>query len=162
MIFRKPKMWLGAFLALFMLTGFSVAATLNIHNGGDPSSLDPQKVSGDWENRIVGDIFEGLVTEDINAEPMPGQAESWTISDDGLTYTFKLRDGIAWTDGTPVTAGDFEYAFQRLMNPETAANYAYLQYHIMNAEKINGGEVTDLGMLGVKAIDDHFVTGRQQ
>lgn len=155
MIFRKPKMWLGAIASLLMLTSFSVAATLNIHNGGDPSSLDPQKVSGDWENRIVGDIFEGLVTEDINAEPMPGQAESWTISEDGLTYTFKLRDGIAWTDGTPVTSGDFVYAFQRLMNPETAANYAYLQYHIMNAEKINSGDLTDLGLLGVKAIDDN-------
>jgi oligopeptide transport system substrate-binding protein len=137
-----------------MMTGSVFAATLNVHNGGDASSLDPQKVSGDWENRIVGDIFEGLTTEDANAEPIPGQAESWEISDDGLVYTFKLRDGIQWSDGEPVTAEDFVYSFQRLMNPETAANYAYLQYPIKNSEKINSGEITDFGELGVKAIDD--------
>ncbi len=130
------------------------AVTINIHNGGDPTSLDPHKLSGDWENRIAGDIFEGLVTEDRGAEAIPAQAESWTVSDDGLVYTFKLRDGIAWTDGTPVTAGDFVFALQRLMNPETAADYAYLQYPIKNAEAINSGKITDLGELGVKAIDD--------
>lgn len=130
------------------------AATLNIHNGGDPTSLDPHKVSGDWENRIVGDIFEGLLTEDRGAQPIPGQAESWTISDDGLTYTFNLRDGIVWTDGTPVTAGDFEFAIKRLMDPATAADYAYLQYPIKNAEEINGGTITDFDELGVKALDD--------
>jgi len=136
------------------LIGHAGAGTLNIHNGGDPSSLDPHKLSGDWENRIAGDIFEGLVTEDRGAEPIPGQAESWTVSDDGLVYTFKLRDGIAWTDGTPVTAGDFVFALQRLMDPKTAADYAYLQYPIKNAEAINGGKITDFGQLGIKAIDD--------
>ncbi|NKJ03929.1 MULTISPECIES: peptide ABC transporter substrate-binding protein [Rhizobium] len=130
------------------------AATLNIHNGGDPTSLDPQKISGDWENRIDGDIFEGLVTEDPKDNPIPGQAASWTISADQKVYTFKLRDGIKWSDGTPVTAQDFVFAFQRLMDPKTAAQYAYLQYTIKNAEKINKGEIKDLTQLGVKAIDD--------
>jgi len=150
---RSSRWLLTALLSLF-LAGQAVAATLNVHNGGDASSLDPHKVSGDWENRIVGDIFEGLVTEDRQAEPIPGQAESWTISDDGLVYTFKLRDGITWTDGTPVTAGDFVFALQRLMDPATAANYAYLQYPIKNAEKINNGTIADIGALGVKALDD--------
>jgi len=130
------------------------AATLHLHNGGDPTSLDPHKISGDWENRIAGDMFEGLVTEDAGAQPIPGQAESWTISDDGLTYTFTLREGIQWSDETPVTAGDFVFALQRLMNPETAANYAYLQYPIKNAEQINDGSITDVGELGVRAVDD--------
>lgn len=130
------------------------AATLNIHNGGDPTSLDPQKISGDWENRIDGDIFEGLVTEDPKDNPIPGQAASWTISADQKVYTFKLRDGIKWSDGTPVTAQDFVFAFQRLMDPKTAAQYAYLQYTIKNAEKINKGEIKDPTQLGVKAIDD--------
>ncbi len=150
---RSLKYLFACFLTVF-LAGQALSATLNIHNGGDASSLDPHKVSGDWENRIVGDIFEGLVTEDRAAEPIPGQAESWTVSDDGLVYTFKLRDGISWTDGTPVTANDFVFAFQRLMNPETAANYAYLQYPIKNAQKINKGEIKDLNELGVKALDD--------
>ena len=130
------------------------AATLNIHNGGDPTSLDPQKISGDWENRIDGDIFEGLVTEDPKDNPIPGQAASWTLSPDQKVYTFKLRDGIKWSDGTPVTAQDFVFAFQRLMDPKTAAQYAYLQYTIKNAEKINKGEIKDPTQLGVKAIDD--------
>jgi len=141
-------------LCAVLTSGATHAATLNIHNGADPTSLDPHKISGDWENRIVGDIFEGLVTEDINAEAIPGQAESWTISEDGTVYTFTLRDGIQWSDGTPVTAGDFEFAFQRLMNPETAANYAYLQYTIKNAKGINDGSITDIGTLGAKALDD--------
>jgi oligopeptide transport system substrate-binding protein len=130
------------------------AATINIHNGGDPASLDPQRLSGDWENRIAGDIFEGLVQHDINAEPIPGQAESWTISGNKTVYTFKLRPGIKWSDGKAVTAGDFVFAFQRLLDPKRAAKYAYLQYPVKNAEKINKGEITDLGQLGVKAIND--------
>lgn len=137
-----------------MLSLSAHAATLNIHNGGDPTSLDPQKISGDWENRIDGDIFEGLVTEDPKDNPIPGQAASWTISPDQKVYTFKLRDGIKWSDGQPVTAQDFVFAFQRLMDPKTAAQYAYLQYTIHNAEKINKGEIKDLTQLGVKAIDD--------
>ncbi len=139
---------------LALMGGLASAATINIHNGGDPTSLDPHKLSGDWENRIAGDIFEGLVTEDTKAEPIPGQASEWTVSDDGLVYTFTLRDDAVWSDGTPVTANDFVFAFQRLMNPETAAVYAYLQYSIKNAEAINTGEISDLAELGVKALDD--------
>ena len=130
------------------------ARVLNIHNGGDPTSLDPHKLSGDWENRIAGDLFEGLVTEDALAEPVPGQAESWTVSDDGLVYTFTLREGLAWSDGEPLTAEDFAFAFRRLMDPATAAEYAYLQYPIENAEAINAGETDDLESLGVRALDE--------
>ncbi|PWQ92319.1 peptide ABC transporter substrate-binding protein [Leucothrix pacifica] len=151
---KKLSLYLLVLSLATLCFGQLNAATLNIHNGGDPSSLDPHKLSGDWENRIAGDIFEGLVTEDIGAEAIPGQAESWTISDDGLVYTFKLRDGISWTDGKPVTAGDFEFALKRLMDPAAAAKYAYLQYPIKNAEAINGGKIKDLNELGVKAIDD--------
>ncbi|MBF2735024.1 MAG: peptide ABC transporter substrate-binding protein [Ectothiorhodospiraceae bacterium AqS1] len=151
---KKTALTVLAWLAGSLLATSALAATLNIHNGADPTSLDPHKLGGDWENRIAGDIFEGLVTEDRGAEPIPGQAESWTISDDGLVYTFKLRDGIQWTDGKPVTANDFVFAFQRLMDPAEAAKYAYLQYPIKNAEAINSGEITDLDQLGAKAIDD--------
>ena len=148
-------------LSVFTIAAFALssafaaqAVTLHVHNGGDPSSLDPHKISGDWEDRILGDVFEGLLTEDIDARPIAGQAESWDISDDGLTYTFHLREGIKWSDGTPVTAGDFEFAFRRIMDPTTAADYAYLQYPIKNAKAINSGEISDLAELGVEAIDD--------
>ncbi|MBB5576478.1 MULTISPECIES: peptide ABC transporter substrate-binding protein [Rhizobium] len=149
----SKKFIVSAFVGT-LLSVSAHAATLNIHNGGDPTSLDPQKISGDWENRIDGDIFEGLVTEDSKDNPIPGQAASWTVSPDQKVYTFKLRDGIKWSDGQPVTAEDFVFAFRRLMDPKTAAQYAYLQYTILNAEKINKGEIKDLTQLGVKAIDD--------
>lgn len=148
----------AAVAAVIALTpAVAQAVTLQMHNGGDPGSLDPHKVSGDWENRVVGDYIEGLVTEDPNADAIPGQAESWEISEDGTVYTFHLRDGITWTDGTPVTADDFVFAFQRLFDPATASEYAYLQYPIKNAQAINSGEITDFSQLGVKAVDDKTV-----
>ena len=150
---RRPFAALSFAAALALSAAAVEARVLNIHNGGDPTSLDPHKLSGDWENRIAGDIFEGLVTEDVNAEPVPGQAESWEVSDDGLTYTFTLREGLTWSDGEPVTADDFVFAFRRLMNPETAAEYAYLQYSIKNAEAINTGD-TPVEELGVKAVGE--------
>ncbi len=138
---------------LAMAASLALAGTLHVHNGGDPTSLDPHKVSGDWENRIVGDMIEGLVAEDADAKAIPGQAESWSISDDGLVYTFNLRADAVWSDGTPVSADDFVYAFRRLMDPETAAKYSFLQYPIKNAEAINSGDMADVSTLGVRAVD---------
>lgn len=134
--------------------GSAQAVTLNLGNGSEPGSLDPHKASGDWENRIIGELFEGLVTEDQNADAIAGQAESWTISDDGTVYTFKLRDDAQWSDGVPVTAQNFVDAFERLFTPATAAEYAYLQYPIKNSSKLASGELTDFSELGVKALDD--------
>ena len=151
------KLCLSLFAGAVLMLANAVAAgavTLNLYNESDPASLDPHKMSGDWEDRIAADIFEGLLTEDIDAKPIPGQATSWDISEDGLTYTFHLRDGIKWSDGKPVTAGDFVYALRRIEDPATASSYAYLQYPIKNAKAINSGEITDLTQLGVKAIDD--------
>ncbi len=141
-------------LAALLMSSAAMAVTLNLGNGSEPGSLDPHKASGDWENRIVGELYEGLLAEDQKAEPIPGQAESWTISDDGLVYTFKLRQDAKWSDGEPVTAQNFVDAFQRLFDPKTAADYAYLQYPIKNSSKIASGEITDLGQVGAKAIDD--------
>jgi oligopeptide transport system substrate-binding protein len=146
--------------ALASVMGFGVvsaanAVTLNTMNGSEPGSIDPAKASGDWENRILGDYIEGLVAEDAMADAIPGQAESWDISEDGLVYTFHLRDGIKWTDGEPVKASDFEYAFRRLFNPATAADYAYLQYPIKGGSEIADGSMpVDSADFGVKAIDD--------
>jgi len=139
------------------MAGAASAVTLNTMNGSEPGSIDPHRASGDWENRIIGDYLEGLMTEDANADAIPGQAESYTVSEDGLVYTFKLREGIAWSDGEPVTAEDFVFAFQRLFDPKTASEYAYLQYPIKNGSEIADGTVTDFNELGVKAIDDKTV-----
>ena len=83
---------------------FSIAAgavTLKRGNGPEPDSLDPHKASTAWENNIIGDMIMGLTTEDIEAHPIPGAAESWTTSEDGLVWTFKLRADGKWSDGIP-------------------------------------------------------------
>jgi oligopeptide transport system substrate-binding protein len=121
-------------------------------NSAEPDSLDPHKIQTTWENNIVGDMFMGLLTEDVNADPVPGAAESYTQSADGLTYTFKIRDHN-WSDGVPVTAHDFVFSLQRILDPKTAAPYASLLYPIKNAEGVNGGTLP-LGAVGARALDD--------
>jgi oligopeptide transport system substrate-binding protein len=125
---------------------------LNRGNGAEPASLDPHHTQGTWEANIVGEMLVGLTTEDPEARPIPGAAESWDVSPDGKTWTFHLRDHL-WSDGKPVTPQDFIYAWQRLLNPKTAAQYASILYVFKNAEAINGGKMP-LEMLGAKAIDD--------
>ncbi|KAB2703001.1 peptide ABC transporter substrate-binding protein, partial [Brucella intermedia] len=79
---------------------------------------------------LLRDLYEGLVTEDGKGELIPGVAQSWDISSDGLTYTFRLRDNAKWSNGDPVTAGDFQFTFRRLMDPKTAAGYASMLFVI--------------------------------
>lgn len=128
------------------------ADTLRLAIMGEPASLDPHKISGTWENDVVGDLFEGLLTEAADGTRIPGVAASWDISDDGTVYTFTLRDDAKWSDGEPVTADDFVFAYQRILTPATAADYAYLLYPIKNAEAVYTGEA-DASTLGVEAID---------
>ncbi len=127
------------------------AKTLNRGNGGEPDTLDPHLAVTSWENNIIGDLFQGLMTEDAAARPVPGAAESFSASDDGLTYTFKLRDH-SWSDGTPVTAEDFVYSFRRVLDPKTAAQYASILYPIKNAQAVNTGALAP-SALGVTARD---------
>ena len=129
------------------------ARTLHIGNSAEPLSLDPHQASGTWENRIIGDMLIGLTTEDQSARPIPGMATEWTTSADGLVWTFRLREA-KWSDGTPLTANDFVYAWQRIMTSKPPAKYASLLYVIKNAEEIYNGTIKDANQLGVKAIDD--------
>ncbi len=128
------------------------AGTIRIANMGEPASLDPHYVAGTWENRIIGDIFLGLTTEAADGTIIPGAAESWTASEDGTVYTFKLRNH-QWSDGEPVKASDFVFAMQRILKPETASTYASLLYTIKNAAEINSGKLP-AEELAVKALDD--------
>lgn len=124
----------------------------NRGNSIDPGTLDPHKSSIINEAHVIKDLFEGLVTEDIGANVVPGVAESWTISDDGTVYTFTLRADAKWSNGAAVTADDFVYAFRRLLNPETGAEYASMLYVVKNGEAANGGEAA-LEDIGVRAVD---------
>ncbi|QMI05344.1 oligopeptide ABC transporter substrate-binding protein OppA [Citrobacter sp. RHB25-C09] len=129
--------------------------TLVRNNGSEVQSLDPHKIEGVPESNISRDLFEGLIISDVEGKPSPGVAEKWD-NKDFKVWTFHLRKDAKWSDGSPVTAQDFVYSWQRLSDPNTASPYAsYLQYgHIVNIDDIVAGKkpVTDLG---VKAIDDH-------
>jgi len=126
--------------------------TLNRGNGAEPDSLDPHKIQGNWEANIVGDMFMGLMTEDASAMPVPGAAESYTVSQDGLVYAFNIRDHN-WSDGKAVTAHDFVYAFRRIANPKTAAQYVAILYPIENMQQAAEGKLPP-DKVGVRALDD--------
>jgi oligopeptide transport system substrate-binding protein len=150
-VFRSLTVASALFIASMGVAGAEVV--LNRGNSADPESLDPHKTSTVYEAHILRDLFLGLTTEDVRSDIIPGAAESWTMSGDGKVYTFKLRADGKWSDGSPVTANDFVFAWQRLTDPATAAEYAYMLAPVVNAEAITKGEKKP-AELGVKAVDD--------
>jgi oligopeptide transport system substrate-binding protein len=138
-------------------SGQSVAAgTFNFGNGAEPKDLDPQIVTGVPEHHILLNLFEPLVSPDPKTlAPVPGVAESWKVSKDGKTYIFKLRKNAKWSNGEPVTAQDFVYAWTRLLTPATAAEYAYQAYYMKNGKAFNEGKLKDAAQLGFKARDPY-------
>lgn len=115
--------------------------TLVRNNGSEVQSLDPHKIEGVPESNISRDLFEGLLVSDLDGHPAPGVAESWD-NKDAKVWTFHLRKDAKWSDGTPVTAQDFVYSWQRSVDPNTASPYAsYLQYgHIAGIDEILEGK----------------------
>jgi len=124
---------------------------LEYGNEIEPLTLDPQTSNLVTEQRIIGDLMMGLTTEAPDASPQPGMATSWSTSADGLTWTFHLRDA-KWSDGTPVTADDFVYAYRRILDPKTASIYAYLVTILKNGQLANEGKAP-LEAVGAKALD---------
>lgn len=125
-------------------------------NGAEPKTVDPGFVeSGGPGDVIVNDLFEGLVIENLQGETIPGQAESWHISDDGRTVSFTLRDNLLWSDGTPLTAHDFVYAWQRAVDNKTgnATGINIKTANVLNADAILAGEKAP-DTLGIQAPDD--------
>jgi oligopeptide transport system substrate-binding protein len=129
---------------------------LHIGNGAEPQDLDPHVITGFTEHKILFALFEGLVDLDEKTlEPIPAVAESWQVSGDGLIYTFTLRRTAAWSNGDPVTAHDFVYAWQRILSPALGSEYSYMLYCIRNAKEYNEGNLQDPAQIGVTALDDH-------
>ena len=133
--------------------------------GAEPETLDPALMTGALEHRIATAIFEGLTTQHPETlEPLPGMAESWTVSPDKLTYTFTLRPNARWTDGSPVRAADFVWSWQRVLEPATASEYAYQLYYIKGAKAyFEAGQAhlkdpktpaPDFGAVGISAVDE--------
>lgn len=129
---------------------------LRFGNGSEPKTLDPNLSTLVPDGRVIAALFQGLVDMDPAGNFIPGQAESWTISDDGLIYTFTIRQGLQWSDGTPITAHDFVYALRRVTDPTLAAEFASFYYPILNAAAVNRGELP-AEALGVEALGDHLL-----
>ncbi len=129
---------------------------LNRGNGPDIKSLDPAFIQGTWEAWVVGDMIMGLTTEGARSEPVAGAAVSWSVSRDGLEWTFHLRHHL-WSDGVTVTAADFVTAWRRLLDPRTAAPYAYNLWVVKNAHAISAGKLSP-SALGIRAVDDRTLS----
>ena len=159
---------LGTFTACGEIKGSDAGIVFPIDK--DPEYLDPQIISYSGSKNIIANCFEGLVTLNPQGEIVPGCAESWNVSADGLTYTFRLRQDCKWrvsiyagpligmsskeTNSLPVTAYDFDFGITRALLPETKSPVATALYCIKNAEKVNSGKMNSKH-LGIKAIDDY-------
>jgi oligopeptide transport system substrate-binding protein len=160
----------GAVLALVLVAGLSACGhrddaknaageslvELRRGNGPDPDSLDPHKARAMESMVVLRDLFEGLTRLDHEAAPIPGQAESWSVSDDSLVYTFKLRPNLRWSNGDPLVAEDFAAGLRRLVDPTTASQYAQVVGVIKNAPEIIAGK-KPVAELGVAAPDQNTV-----
>lgn len=151
----------GTFMASFATHAANVPAGVELaakqeivrNNGSEPASLDPHKVESDVEFNILSDLFTGLVTIDNKGNAQPSLAASWDTKDN-KTWVFHLRPGIVWSDGSPITAQDVVFSWQRLIDPKTASPYeSYLgSMHVLNAGDIIAGKKT-ADQLGIKALD---------
>ena len=128
-------------------TGTSSGLDLAVQIGPDPETVDPALNSAVDGGNMIVEAFETLMIVDENNKIVPGQAESYDVSDDGLTYTFHLRDGLKWSDGTPLTAEDFVYSWKRLADPNTAAPYAAdMLGYVKGYEEAEAGNIDALGL----------------
>lgn len=153
----KSTLGFGVLSLLFVTLQASatekVKQVITINNGSEVTSLDPHKVEGVPESNVILNLLEGLVYTDVDGKSVPGVAKSWS-NENFTTWIFTLRDDAKWSDGSPVTAEDFVYSWQRLSDPNTGSPYSsYLQNaYILNADAILAGKMPATA-LGVKALD---------
>src|SRR5262249_50315104 len=123
---------------------------------GEPDNLDPNRSSFATEGAVISRVFEPLLDFDKDLKPVPAAATGYDVSPDGKTYTFHLRQGAKYSDGQPVKAQDFEYSFKRILNPDTAAEYAsfFTDAGIVGADDYNTGKGS-VDAVGIKATDDN-------
>ncbi len=124
---------------------------LEYGNGADPTSVNPQLATAVNEAAILRELFDGMFTDDALGRPIPGVARTWEVSSDGLTWTFHLRPEV-WSDGQPVTANDFVFAYRHMLDPKTGSSYAYLLYVLKNGAAVNAAAAPPEA-LGARALD---------
>lgn len=144
----------GDATAIFTPKTVDAAKTISLNAAMEPTGLNTLTSTYAIEFSLFKHMYENLVTLDDDDNTVPGAAESWDYDEDTLTYTFHLRKDGVWTNGDPVTAKDFEFAWSQALNPDVASDYAYFLYFIKNAEKYFNGEVT-WDEVGVKVVDDY-------
>jgi oligopeptide transport system substrate-binding protein len=155
---------LGVLCLAFVLLGGGCGEQKNdnilrVGNAIDPSSIDPQLASGISEIKLLSALFEGLVVPHPETlEPMPGVAESWTISEDFRRYRFKLRDDARWSNGDPVTAGDFVFSVKRRLSKKLASSWTDMYFFVKNARQYYDGDLDDFAEVGIKAVSDTELT----
>jgi dipeptide transport system substrate-binding protein len=131
----------------------SAEKVLYLNNGQEPTSFDPPIGFDSVSWTALNNLMEGLTRLGKDHEPEAAIAEKWDVSEDGKTYTFHIREDAKWSNGDPVTAGDFEFAWKRLLNPDTGSSAAFLGYFIEGGEAYNNGEGS-ADDVKVKAVDD--------
>ena len=127
-----------------------------IGNGAEPATLDPGRVQGRPESNLTVELFEGLVSQDANGKVIGGVAEKWESKEGGKIWLFTLRKNAKWSDGSPVTAGDFEYGFKRMVEPKFASDYSWYlgkASNVLNGTTIVEGKKPP-SELGIKALND--------
>jgi oligopeptide transport system substrate-binding protein len=134
-------------------TKLSRKQVLNRGNGAEIPTIDPQKVDDAQGANVIGDLFEPLVKENSEGNIIPAGASSWAVSKDGLTYTFSLQKYAKWSNGDPVTAHDYVFGMQRLVDPKLASDVAFLLSNVKNADLINQG-TQPMSSFGVMALDN--------
>ena len=129
--------------------------TLHVNNSAEPRDLDPHTTTIPADINVIRAIMEGLCEVDpITCLPIPGVATTWSVSADGLTWTFHLRPNARWSNNDPVTARDFVYAYRRILAPDLGAEFRDQFYILKNAEAFATGKLTDFSQVGVSAPDD--------
>ncbi|MGL5749236.1 MAG: ABC transporter substrate-binding protein [Paraclostridium sp.] len=128
---------------------------INVISSADIPTIDPSKATDTVSFEVMTNTMEGLVRIDESGSAVPGIAETWETSEDGKTWTFKLRKDAKWSNGDSVTAKDFEYSWKRTLDPATASQYGFIMHDIVGAKEFNLGENTDANSVGVKALDDY-------
>ncbi|MGL5753904.1 MAG: ABC transporter substrate-binding protein [Paraclostridium sp.] len=129
--------------------------TINLSSTSDIPTLDPSKATDAESFFIMTNTMEGLVRMGEGDKALPAMAESWETSEDGKTWTFKLRPGIKWSNGDDITAQDFVYSWHRTLNPKTASEYSYILYDVVGAKDYNTGKESSTDKVGIKALDDN-------
>ncbi|MEF2154921.1 peptide ABC transporter substrate-binding protein [Luteimonas sp. FXH3W] len=159
---RLPLLLSGVGLALSLWSSGLHAATLQRGNGPEPATLDAHKCQEVACGNILRDLYEGLVTESASGQLIPGTAQSWTVSADGLRWTFHLRPNLRWSNGKPLDAPQIVAGFRRAFTPETAAPFAELFDAVHNAALVTAGRlpVTALGITSPDARTVQFQLDR--